>query len=93
VRQRRPDRGGVAEDAGVTPCHTVARRSRDIYTPFLQQAFSTVSLTAGDWARCLAVGSSVLWLSELGKLIARRRHRDEDGRDRSSAAEPDQARR
>ena len=36
-----------------------------IYTPFLQQAFSTVSLSAGDWARCAAVGSSVLWLREL----------------------------
>src|SRR5690606_3843796 len=23
-----------------------------IYTPFLQQAFSTVSLSAGDWLRC-----------------------------------------
>ena len=45
-----------------------------IYTPFLQQAFSTVSLSAGDWARCAAVGSSVLWLRELSKLRARRRH-------------------
>ncbi len=45
-----------------------------IYTPFLQQAFSTVSLSVGDWARCAAVGSSVLWLRELSKLIARRRH-------------------
>ena len=45
-----------------------------VYTPFLQQAFSTVSLSAGDWARCAVVGSSVLWLGELGKLIARGRH-------------------
>jgi Ca2+-transporting ATPase len=44
-----------------------------IYTPFLQQAFSTVSLSAGDWARCAAVGSSVLWAGEIGKLIARGR--------------------
>jgi Ca2+-transporting ATPase len=45
-----------------------------IYTPFLQQAFSTVSLSTGDWVRCAAVGSSVLWLRELTKLIARGRH-------------------
>jgi Ca2+-transporting ATPase len=44
-----------------------------VYTPFLQQAFSTVSLGAGDWLRCAAVGSSVLWLREASKVIARRR--------------------
>jgi Ca2+-transporting ATPase len=43
-----------------------------IYVPFLQQAFSTVSLSAGDWLRCAAVGSSVLWLRELSKVAARR---------------------
>jgi Ca2+-transporting ATPase len=42
-----------------------------VYTPFLQSAFSTVSLSAGDWLRCAAVASSVLWLSELIKLLAR----------------------
>ncbi|HET9885590.1 MAG TPA: cation transporting ATPase C-terminal domain-containing protein, partial [Candidatus Binatia bacterium] len=40
-----------------------------IYIPFLQQAFSTVSLSAGDWLFCLAVASSVLWLRELSKVI------------------------
>jgi Ca2+-transporting ATPase len=44
-----------------------------IYVPFLQRAFSTVSLSAGDWLRCAAVGSSVLWLRELTKLAARSR--------------------
>ena len=44
-----------------------------IYTPFLQNAFSTVSLSARDWLLCAAVGSSVLWLREVGKWIARRR--------------------
>lgn len=44
-----------------------------IYTPFLQHAFSTVSLSARDWLVCYAVGSSVLWLREAGKWIARRR--------------------
>ena len=42
-----------------------------IYVPFLQQAFSTVSLSAGDWLRCAAVASSVLWLRELSKLVTR----------------------
>lgn len=40
-----------------------------LYVPFLQRAFSTVALSAGDWLRCTAVGSSVLWLRELSKLI------------------------
>ena len=40
-----------------------------IYTPFLQHAFTTVSLSLGDWLRCAAVASSVLWLRELSKLI------------------------
>jgi Ca2+-transporting ATPase len=40
-----------------------------IYIPFLQQAFSTVPLTLGDWLRCIGVASSVLWLRELAKLI------------------------
>ena len=42
-----------------------------IYIPFLQQAFSTVSLSAGDWLFCLAVASSVLWLREISKLATR----------------------
>jgi Ca2+-transporting ATPase len=40
-----------------------------IYLPFLQQAFSTVALSAGDWLRCITVASSVLWLRELSKLF------------------------
>ncbi len=43
-----------------------------IYTPFLQQAFSTVRLSAGDWLLCTAVASSVLWLRELSKVFVRR---------------------
>ena len=42
-----------------------------IYVPFLQNAFSTVSLTIADWLRCAAVASSVLWLRELSKLVSR----------------------
>jgi Ca2+-transporting ATPase len=42
-----------------------------IYVPFLQQAFSTVSLSFGDWLCCTAVASSVLWLRELSKVVTR----------------------
>jgi Ca2+-transporting ATPase len=42
-----------------------------IYVPFLQQAFSTVPLSGRDWLVCAAVGSSVLWLRELSKLVRR----------------------
>jgi Ca2+-transporting ATPase len=42
-----------------------------IYIPFLQQAFSTASLSFGDWLRCAAVASSVLWLRELSKVVTR----------------------
>jgi Ca2+-transporting ATPase len=42
-----------------------------IYTPFLQQAFSTVALDASDWLRCTLVASSVLWMRELSKAVAR----------------------
>lgn len=43
-----------------------------IYIPFLQNAFSTESLTSSDWLRCVAVASSVLWLRELSKLFGKR---------------------
>lgn len=42
-----------------------------VYTPFLQEAFSTVSLNAADLLLCTAVASSVLWLRELSKLVMR----------------------
>jgi Ca2+-transporting ATPase len=44
-----------------------------IYIPPLQQAFSTVPLSAADWLFAAAVGSSVLWLRELTKMITRAR--------------------
>ncbi len=43
-----------------------------LYTPVLQRAFGTVSLNVQDWVFCAAVASSVLWLREITKLIARR---------------------
>ena len=44
-----------------------------LYTPVLQRAFGTIGLSAGDWLRCVAVASTVLWLVEIGKLVARAR--------------------
>ena len=43
-----------------------------LYVPFLQRAFSTVALGAGDWLLCATVASSVLWLRELSKLFVRK---------------------
>ena len=42
-----------------------------VYVPVLQQAFSTTSLGAGDWLVCAAMASSVLWLREASKIVAR----------------------
>jgi Ca2+-transporting ATPase len=42
-----------------------------VYVPILQKAFSTVSLSLNDWLLCAAVASSVLWLSELSKIVVR----------------------
>jgi len=42
-----------------------------VYLPFLQRAFSTVSLSGRDWLLCAAVASSVLIGRELAKLVLR----------------------
>ena len=42
-----------------------------IYVPFLQEAFSTVSLSLRDWLVCAGVASSVVWLRELTKMVTR----------------------
>ncbi len=52
---------------------SVALQALVVYVPFLQRAFGTVGLSAGDWLFCVAVASSVLWLREASKLIARAR--------------------
>jgi len=55
---------------------SIALQLAVVHVPVLQRGFSTVPLGAGDWLRCLAVGSSVLWACELGKLaLALRRRR------------------
>ena len=42
-----------------------------LYVPFLQTAFSTERLNSSDWLLCVVVASSVLWLRELSKVVAR----------------------
>jgi Ca2+-transporting ATPase len=42
-----------------------------VYVPFLQRAFGTVGLNLDDWLRCALVASSVLWLREVSKFVAR----------------------
>jgi Ca2+-transporting ATPase len=44
-----------------------------VYVPFLQRAFGTVAMSSADWVRCILVASSVLWVREAAKLIARLR--------------------
>jgi Ca2+-transporting ATPase len=40
-----------------------------VYVPVLQNAFTTVDLTLADWAQCVIVASSVLWVREAVKLV------------------------
>jgi Ca2+-transporting ATPase len=44
-----------------------------VYAPFLQRAFGTTGLSSRDWVFCVTVASSVLWLREASKAIARTR--------------------
>jgi Ca2+-transporting ATPase len=46
-----------------------------VYLPSLQRGFGTVGLGGRDWAFSIAVASSVLWLREIDKLLARARTR------------------
>lgn len=54
---------------------SLALQAAVVYVPFLQAAFSTAPLDLADWLVCALVGSSILWLRELAKLIARRAER------------------
>lgn len=44
-----------------------------VYLPFLNAAFSTVPLSAGDWLIAVGAASAVLWVDELRKVLRRRR--------------------
>ncbi len=52
---------------------SVALQVAVVYGPFLQRAFGTVALSGSDWLFCTAVASSVLWIREGGKALARGR--------------------
>jgi magnesium-transporting ATPase (P-type) len=42
-----------------------------VHVPVLNVAFGTAPLTLAQWGTCVAMGSSVLWYSEVRKLVAR----------------------
>ncbi len=50
---------------------SVALQVAVVHAPPLQAAFRTVALSPGDWLRCAAVASTVLWAMELKKLAVR----------------------
>jgi Ca2+-transporting ATPase len=52
----------------------------------LQELFDTTDLSIGQWMIAVAVASSVLWLEELRKLVARRRQPSVSSRNSRSAA-------
>ncbi|MFN5602338.1 MAG: cation transporting ATPase C-terminal domain-containing protein [Acidimicrobiaceae bacterium] len=37
----------------------------------MQSLFETTSLSATEWAVCVAVASSILWVEEIRKLVSR----------------------
>jgi magnesium-transporting ATPase (P-type) len=44
-----------------------------VHVEFLNVAFGTVPLTPAQWGLCVAMGSVVLWFSELRKLVRHRK--------------------
>jgi len=46
-----------------------------VQLPFLNKAFTTEPLSPAQWLVCTALASTVLWVSEIRKLILRRRDR------------------
>ena len=51
-----------------------------VHFGFLNDAFDTAPLSAGDWLLTVGLSSVVLWVGELYKFVARRadRRRDRD---------------
>jgi calcium-translocating P-type ATPase len=43
-----------------------------VHVPLLNRAFGTAPLTWDQWVTCVAMASTVLWVAEVRKLIARR---------------------
>jgi magnesium-transporting ATPase (P-type) len=58
-------------ERGLTVAFSLLLQVAVVYVPFLQEAFSTVSLSGRDWLLCAATASSVLWLRELQKIVMR----------------------
>src|SRR5690606_11031350 len=58
-----------------------------VHVGFLNTAFGTAPLSLGQWLGCVAIASSVLWASELRKLVRRavqrRAEAEETERERS----------
>ena len=48
-----------------------------VHINFLNLAFGTAPLTLAQWGVCAAMGSVVLWFSELRKLVGRARHQSD----------------
>jgi magnesium-transporting ATPase (P-type) len=46
-----------------------------VHLPVLNRAFGTTALAPGQWAACVGLASTVLWASELRKLVLRARAR------------------
>jgi Ca2+-transporting ATPase len=42
-----------------------------VHLPFLNEAFTTAPLSADQWLVCVAMASTVLWVSEIRKLVLR----------------------
>ena len=51
---------------------SVALQVLVVYVPVLQRAFGTVGLTGRDWLFCTGIASSVVWVREITKLVARK---------------------
>ena len=50
---------------------STALQAAVVHLPFLNLAFGTVPLSAGQWGVCVAMASGVLWFSEGRKLLRR----------------------
>jgi Ca2+-transporting ATPase len=51
---------------------SLALQALVLYVPVMQRAFGTVALSGGDWLRCTAAASAVLWIREAEKVVTRR---------------------
>jgi Ca2+-transporting ATPase len=64
--------GRRSRTAGCGPRWPCRRRCKVavVHLPFLNLAFGTVPLSAGQWGVCVAMASGVLWFSEGAKAVA-----------------------